>query len=154
MLVRESNLWNCFMGNLFQTLVYFVLSNEGQGALYPLQPFKERLVKAVRLGEIYFKVPVDTGETPLKKITAVGLSAISTFDFLCRPPYTTAPASKTTATFTKQPLKTTSQISPYVDYSSTTKPTTTPPQPPPPPPTTTTKKTGERCVFDIIKFKF
>ena len=131
--LRESKLYNCVLWVIsFQTSVYFVLSNEGQGALYPLQPFKERLEKAVRLREIYFKVPVDTGEPPLKKITAVNLSAISTFDFLCgQLSYTTTPSSETTATFTRQPLKTSSQVTPFVDYLSTT---------------TTTTTTGKRCL--------
>ena len=64
----------------------FSLSNEGYIHLYPLEPFKDRLEKAVKSREISFQVPA---KDAVNKTTAVNMSAIKTFDSLCR---TTTPS--------------------------------------------------------------
>lgn len=102
----------------FQTSVRFALGNEGQTDLYPLQPFKERLEKAVKLGEISFKVPIVTKEAS-KKMTAVNISALSTFDFLCHP-HPSTPAVETTTTFTSEALETSSHSTLFVESTSAT----------------------------------
>lgn len=68
----------------------FSLSNEGYIHLYPLEPFKDRLEKAVKSREISFQVPA---KDAVNKTTAVNMSAIKTFDSLCR---TTTPSEAST----------------------------------------------------------
>lgn len=68
----------------------FSLSNKGYIHLYPLEPFKERLEKAVKSREISFQVPA---KDAVSKTTAVNMSAIKTFDSLCR---TTTPSEAST----------------------------------------------------------
>ena len=68
----------------------FSLSNEGYMHLYPLEPFKDRLEKAVKSREISFQVPA---KDAVNKTTAVNMSAIKTFDSLCR---TTTPSEAST----------------------------------------------------------
>lgn len=96
-----------------------MLSNEGQTGLYPLNPLQERLQKAVRQGKISFNLPIITGETEMKKITAVKISALRTFDFLCYP-YTSTPELETTTTLASEALKSSSETTSQADSTSAT----------------------------------
>ncbi|XP_068702229.1 VWFA and cache domain-containing protein 1-like isoform X1 [Montipora foliosa] len=84
-----------------KTSIRFVLSNEGQADLYPLQPFKEKLEKAVKLRLISFQVPFGTERDAVNKTTALNMSATSTFDSLCRP-YYAKPSQESTTILTSQ----------------------------------------------------
>ena len=78
----------------------FSLSNEGYIHLYPLEPFKDRLEKAVKSREISFQVPA---KDAVNKATAVNMSAIKTFDSLCR---TTTPSEASTTSTPSQKITT------------------------------------------------
>ena len=71
----------------------FSLSNEGHIHLYPLQPFKDKLEKAVKLRDISFQV---SAKEAGNKTTAINMSAIETFDSVCR----TTPSEASTTYFT------------------------------------------------------
>ena len=80
------------------------MSNEGYTHLYPMETFKERLKRAVRLGELSLHIPLAEGKTPKKNLTVINISARGTFDFLCYP---------CTLTTTKEAFQTTLQTTTY-----------------------------------------